>query len=152
MEKNRLNGTLPVQMGLLTNVMFLSFGDNLITGTIPLSFQNLTRLGKLHTPLRLLKFQHFFEMLNFIFCLVYLSIAGCQLNGSLDNVCSAISSNRPYIAADCQGGQFCPQGCCKTCCDAGDNYGRTCQEGQHYVDPLLLVYALFDRISKNVAW
>ena len=45
MEKNRFTGHLPNEMGLLSNVMYLSFGDNLFSGTIPLSFQNLTHLG-----------------------------------------------------------------------------------------------------------
>ena len=46
MDDNELRGPLPSEMGLLSNLLYLDFQENILTGEIPGELGELTRLGK----------------------------------------------------------------------------------------------------------
>jgi Leucine-rich repeat (LRR) protein len=46
LEENDLNGTIPTELGLLSNLEYLDLDRNLFTGTIPASLASLSLLSK----------------------------------------------------------------------------------------------------------
>lgn len=48
LDGNKMSGPLPVNLGKLTKLNLLDFGDNNFTGSIPDSYANLTRLSSLY--------------------------------------------------------------------------------------------------------
>ncbi|KAI8566731.1 hypothetical protein RHMOL_Rhmol02G0064800 [Rhododendron molle] len=47
LKVNQLNGTIPTNIGLLSNLMYIDLSTNSLSGTIPLSIANLTRVVEL---------------------------------------------------------------------------------------------------------
>jgi hypothetical protein len=100
LDANKLTGTIPTWIGLLTSLDHLLLNRNELTGTLPTTLSNMRHLT------------------------VFL-IDGNSLTGNADVVCQSPDVNPQFFVSDCYPS---PDGtgpevqclCCALCCDDGD--------------------------------
>jgi hypothetical protein len=88
---NSLTGTIPSEIGLVTNLEHLLLKNNELTGTVPREMERLSNLKVI-----------LLEQNDFV--------------GDTAVICE--NAEFVYFAADCKDGITCS--CCSICCDEGD--------------------------------
>lgn len=97
LEENRLSGTLPAELGRLSELTFFYVFDNFLSGSIPSEYAMLTRLNTVY-----------FEMND--------------LKGTMDDAfCKSRLEPIPLLWADCFEPVEITCSCCTHCCN--DNIG-----------------------------
>jgi len=119
MYYNTLRGSIPSELGLLTNLERLDLDDNSLTGSIPSELGLLNNLGSLYLYLNSLTGSIPSE-LGLLTNLEYLILHYNSLTGTMPNEVCALRNdnvgNLDTLVADCEE-VTCP--CCTYCCVDG---------------------------------
>lgn len=120
LESDRLSGTIPSDIGLLTNLVSLSLSDSSLTGTIPQELGNLTDLQRLWLSGNGLEGQ-IPSSLNNLSLLEVAEFHNNYFSGAMPSgVCDAIASNDyelKSLTSDCLDSQVqCDSPFCCTKC------------------------------------
>jgi hypothetical protein len=117
LSANDLTGTIPIEIGLLSNLELLYLDSNFFSGTIPSQMQALKRLSNLWLANNELSGNLPVELASLVTGTLQLS--GNNLTGSLDLGYCNQTDVFTKVRADCGGAN--PEvecSCCTTCCDS----------------------------------
>lgn len=108
-DYNELLGTIPTQLGELTELKHLLLKYNQLTGTIPSELKNLNQLD-------------------------ILLLEQNNLEGTAEAICMSPQYSIQHFVSDCKTGIQCT--CCHECCSGPDD--RTCNAGDWdgSIDPI----------------
>jgi hypothetical protein len=117
-DNNVITGTIPTEIGLLTDIASISITNSSLTGTIPTEFGNLSDLRRLWLYNNQLTGQ-IPAQLDSLAQLEVLEVHHNKINGAMpQGICSVIDKSEyeyKSLTTDCNSKVTCDSSCCTKC-------------------------------------